>query len=435
MSSGGITTKLRPLKTGILLALIAVFYIILPIYLSFRLNLISPGLLSLFYLANIVIIVYLLRKNSTARFQLEYKIQQLQEKLNLIADQNHKELKSSIDLEAKLSRYNSLKKAVDEINEHLEIDSVANKLTLITFSYISDNKGACLLYLIDSNNQKLSLFNTRKEDHQLVIKEKEGDIFDFWVLRHATPLFIEDIRKDFRFDLDRIKSRDSRPLASLISAPFLSENRILGILRLDNPNENFYSQDDLRFLVTVCDLGAVALENSELLQKTHDLAIHDGLTSLFTKGYLLERLKEECIRSRHENSIFSLLMLDIDFFKNYNDRFGHTAGDIVLNKLSAIMRQALAEFNPIIARFGGEEFCVILERTDKKKAFQIAERLRKRIADEKMVLRRQETNITVSIGLASFPVDAREETELIQAADKAMYNAKKSGRNKVIAAK
>jgi diguanylate cyclase (GGDEF)-like protein len=291
------------------------------------------------------------------------------------------------------------------------------------------------LYLVDSQTQKLTLFKALKEDKGLIIKTKEGDIFDFWVLRHAQPLIMEDARRDFRFDLEKVKFQNNKPILSLISAPFVSGHRILGILRLDNPEPYSYTQDDLRFLMTICDIGVVALENAQLFQRTRDLAIHDALTSLYTKGYFLERLKEELKRSIRQNTAFSLLMLDIDYFKNYNDEFGHTAGDIVLKKLSFIMGNSLKEYNSIISRFGGEEFCIILPFIEKEKAKEIAEKLRLRIESSKIILRRQETGITISIGVASFPIDARDEDDLMRKVDKAMYEAKQKGRNQVICAK
>jgi diguanylate cyclase (GGDEF)-like protein len=286
--------------------------------------------------------------------------------------------------------------------------------------------------LIDNQTYKPSLFKTKKEDKDLVIKTKEGDIFDLWVLRHTSPLLVEDIKKDFRFDLEKLKSQYQRPILSMISSPLISDHKFLGILRLDNPAPDFYSQDDLRFLVTICDLGALALEDGELFRKAQDLAVHDGLTSLYTKGYFLECLKEECKRNIREDKTFSLLMLDIDYFKNYNDKFGHTAGDIVLINLSHNIVKFLKSFGPVISRFGGEEFCIILPAMDKKNAYAIAEQLRAKIEKTKIILRRQETNITVSIGVATCPLDASEADELIFKSDRAMYEAKQKGRNRVI---
>jgi diguanylate cyclase (GGDEF)-like protein len=380
-------------------------------------------------------IAYGLKIYINKKYRLRIQQQNLQEKLNILADQNSHELRNQVALQEKIGRYRSLKKIIEDINQNLTLEFTTNSLADIAFSLIADNKGVCIFYLIDNENPiKLNLYKAKREDKDLIIKAKEGDIFDFWVLRHASPLLIEDIKRDFRFDLEKLEAQDTRPISSLISAPLISEHRFLGILRLDHSQPDFYSQDDLRFLMKICDLGAVALENSELFQRTQDLAIHDGLTSLFTKGYFLEHLKEECTRHIRNRSVFSLLMLDIDYFKNYNDKFGHTAGDIVLKKLGLNLSDSLKRFNAVIGRYGGEEFSVILGGIDKKKAEILAEELRKEIERMKIVLRRRETHITVSIGVATFPDDAKGENELLLMSDRAMYQAKQKGRNKVICA-
>lgn len=124
-------------------------------------------------------------------------------------------------------------------------------------------------------------------------------------------------------------------------------------------------------------------------------------------------------------------MIDIDRFKLYNDRFGHPAGDIVLGAISRAIVDFLKEETALIGRFGGEEFCVILSERAKEEAVSLAERLRKNIEEQSIVLRGQETKVTVSIGVASFLQDARDEAELVIKADKAMYAAKQGGRNRV----
>jgi diguanylate cyclase (GGDEF)-like protein len=410
--------------------LFLLLYILFPIYTAGGLRQYQHRILFLFYLTNIINVFYLLKKYSQQKYNLDTRIQDFQEKINVLNAQTSQESKNNAGLKVKIMRYNNLKDIIEELNRSLNIDSVAESLTSIAFSTIANSKGVCILYLIDKQ-LNLQIFKTRKEDKNLVIKAKEGDIFDFWVLRHASPLLIEDARKDFRFDLEKLKNKDGRAVLSVISTPLLSEHRFLGTLRLDNSQANFYSQDDLRFLVSICDLGAAALENSELFQRIQDLAIHDSLTSLYTKGYFLQRLKEECKRGMRYGKMFSLLMLDIDFFKNYNDKFGHTAGDIVLKKLSQTMTESLKGSKPIIGRVGGEEFCIILLRIDKKKACTIADELCRKIEKEKINLRRQDTGVTVSIGVVTSPGDATEEDELIKKADRAMYEAKQKGRNRV----
>ena len=427
------TTSLKkPFKIIIFPFAFALLYIILPLYLTFSLKSIATIFLLIFYLINALMVFYLFRKSFNRKSRLKIQVLNLQEELNVLKDEFAKEFKNKISLQEKIKRYDSLKKIIEEINQELDLKTISNNLTTIGFSMIGRNKGSCILYLVDAQTQKLTLFKAKKEDERLMLKAKEGDIFDLWVLRHTRPLFIEDVKKDFRFDLERIAAQDIRPIISLCSAPFISENRFLGILRLDNTIPYFYSQDDLRFQVTICELGALALENAQLFQRTRELAIHDGLTSLYTKGYFLERLREEYKRSVRQNTNLSLLMLDIDYFKNYNDKFGHTAGDLVLQTLSRTIIESLIDLRPlIISRFGGEEFCIILTRTNKQKAGNTAELLRAKIEKTKIFLRKQETNITVSIGVATFPEDASDEDELIFKADRALYAAKQKGRNRV----
>lgn len=409
-------------------------YIFLPVYLS-HLNLLSRKAQGAFYSINLLFTLYYIKGNRSRIYQLKLKVEDLQEKINIINDQRSREFNNKIALQEKIARYGSLKKIIEELNLSLDLESIADHLVSIAFLLIANNKGTCLLYLLDKDaHLSLSLFKSRKENKSLIIKTKEGDIFDLWVLRHLSPLLIEDIRKDFRFDLEKLKAEDTRSISSLVSAPLLSEYRFLGVLRLDHPDPGFYSQDDLRFLVTVCDLAAVALENGEFYKKTQDLAVHDELTSLYTKGYFLERIREECKRSARQNRALSLLMLDIDYFKNYNDKFGHTAGDIVLRTIAKIMMEAVRDMDHIVSRFGGEEFCVGILGLDKRKAYDFACGLLVKVEKTKIILRQQETSVTVSIGLAAFTQDAKDEDELILKADKAMYEAKQKGRNRVAVA-
>ncbi|MCX5713477.1 MAG: sensor domain-containing diguanylate cyclase [Candidatus Omnitrophica bacterium] len=361
-------------------------------------------------------------------------IQDQAEKINVCRDIKDREAKLKIALKEKIRRYDSLKGIIEEVNKSLNLESVAQHLVTIASSVIAKEKGTCILYLADSLSQSLVLFKAKKEDKKLVIKAKEGDIFDHWVLRHSSPLLVENIRNDFRFDIEKLLRQYQRPIASIISAGLISENRFLGILRLDNPAPNSFTQEDLRFLVTLCDVGAVAIENSQLFQQTKDLAIHDGLTQAFNKGYFAERLKEEFKRNIRRNTELSLLMLDIDYFKKYNDTFGHAAGDIVLKEMYSQMRESLKELSPILCRFGGEEFAVILTGINKDKAYLAAQELCKRIEKARISLRRQELGITVSIGVSSFPRDASDTDELILKADRALYEAKRQGRNRAVCA-
>lgn len=423
-----------PLRKLFAFLLFLLLYFFLPAYLSFKTNPRPFLLLSTFYLLNLAIVSVVFSKNRRKSNKSRRRIDLLQEQINLAAHQNSVDLKNQQGFKERLSRYSSLRKIIEEINASLTVEDIAEQISSLAFSLIADNKGTCVFYLVNSPNNTLSLIKTKKEDKRLIVKSKEGDIFDNWVLRHSSPLIIEDIRKDFRFDLEKLKSEEERKVSCLISAPLVSGNKFLGILRLEHPQPHFYSQDDLRFLMTISDIGAVALENGQLYQNMQELAIHDGLTLLFTKGHFMELLKLECKRSIRHKEPFSLLLIDIDFFKKYNDKFGHVAGDLVLKSLGNHFIDFLKENQAVISRFGGEEFCVILPQTSKKEAFEMAQSLRSSIEGLKLLLRRQQTPVTVSIGVSTFLDDTSDETELIMKADKAMYAAKKSGRNAVACA-
>ncbi|MDD5561451.1 MAG: diguanylate cyclase [Candidatus Omnitrophica bacterium] len=392
---------------------------------------ISLSAFLIFIPANTFILFYLLRffsdKDALALTQAE----NIKEQINVINVEIEKVRDFSLSLKFKITRYDNLKKVIEDLTRSLRLEVVVKVLSSTVYSLISNSSGIVLFYLLDNHSQKLNLIHSIKEDNQTAIRSKEGDIFDYWVLRHSRELIIEDLKNDFRFDLDAIRSREMRPVLSLISSPLISHHSLLGLLRLERDKSGSFNQDDLRFLSLVSGLGAVALENSLLFQKTQDLAIHDDLTGLYTRQYFIGRLKDEAKRCQRLDQRLALMMIDIDFFKQYNDKFGHTAGDIVLKKVSFLLKGGLSELNPLLCRFGGEEFLVMLPGIDKKKANAVAEELRQKIEKEKILLRRQNTSITVSIGLACFPLDTKDDDELIQQADKAMYDAKRKGRNRV----
>lgn len=391
--------------------------------------------LLLYYSLNALIVSFQFSRLQRRLGRIRLAIQKVKEDINIANNEGAQVSKNKIALQEKIRRYKSLKIIIEEINKTLSLDSIAENLTSIAFSLISEQKGVALLYMADSRTRTLlSIFKSKKESKGLIIKAKEGDIFDAWVVRHASPILVEDIKRDFRFDSEKLKNLDGRPLASLIAAPLMSENKFLGVLRLDHHEANFFTQDDLRFLSALCDVGAVALENGVLFEKTQELATHDELTGLYTKGYFFQRLKEELQRSHRQKHNLSLLMLDIDFFKKYNDAFGHTAGDVVLRSIGKTITAALKDASCIVCRFGGEEFCVALVDTDKEGALVSAERIRSFIEKTKVTLRRTESSVTVSVGVSSFPSDSQNADELVFKADRALYDAKEKGRNRVCAA-
>ena len=178
----------------------------------------------------------------------------------------------------------------------------------------------------------------------------------------------------------------------------------------------------------------LAIEYALLYESTRQLAITDRLTGLFNFGYFHERLKEERMRAERYHRLLSLILFDLDHFKKYNDTNGHPAGNEVLKKIAEILKEQAREVD-IVARYGGEEMVIILPETSRRRATELAERIRVKISEthfehmEKMPLGK----ITVSAGVATFPVDAPNEDELVKKADNSLYLAKSQGRNLVVA--
>lgn len=214
--------------------------------------------------------------------------------------------------------------------------------------------------------------------------------------------------------------------------PLRAKGKINGLIVADN----FYTQkpistEDIRIFSLLAGHASLAIENSRLYEMTVEKSHTDSLTNLWNHGYFQEKLNKEIILTQKANQPLSLMMVDIDHFKELNDTYGHQNGDWILKNIAQILHESSRE-SDYICRYGGEEFAIILCHTDKKESFQIAERLRQKIEEYifKVPSLPQDLRLTVSIGLASFPEDTQTKEELIANADKSMYIAKFSGRNK-----
>lgn len=195
--------------------------------------------------------------------------------------------------------------------------------------------------------------------------------------------------------------------------------------------ERLSPQDDL-VLQAVANELVVAVENSQLYKLTKRLSITDELTGLFNYRYLQQRLNDEIERARRYTRSLSLLMLDTDDFKKFNDTYGHIAGDQALAEIGQVLRTAVREID-VVCRYGGEEFAVVLPETDAEGAFVVAEKVREAVASHSFAdgQGNRGVRLTVSIGLATYPSSAADREELLRQADDALYQAKHLGRDRV----
>lgn len=350
------------------------------------------------------------------------------EKNDLNNDYRQKGESLSIFFE-KYSTYYNLRKLAEDFAARISLTELSNLVVGRALEFVPKGEG-CFLSLASPNDERLSLLASKRVRELSRIKRKEGDLFDFWVIRNRKRLLVTDVQKDFRFD-PRQANAQGEEIGSLISAPLLHEGRVLGTLRIHSAKPETFSADDLRLLDAIATLASAALSNAMLFEKTQELAIRDSLTGLYVQRHFFDRLREEHHRALRTNHDLSLLMCDLDHFKAANDRWGHGAGDLMLSQFADILRKKVG--GGVSARYGGEEFAVLLPETTKKKSVLLAEEVRKAMEDFEFTVRRQKLHMTVSIGAASLPADTLDEEDLVRKADEALYRAKHEGRNKVIA--
>ncbi len=370
-------------------------------------------------------------KNSMIFYNLsmDRKTDTLDEERNDLKVQYSNTRGASGALKEKVTRYAALKELTDKLSSSLSLEGVVD-IVIDNVSKLVEKSDLRALFLVEEEAQELALKAARGKSGQSSVKSKKGDIFDLWVLKQRQPLLVSDTDKDFRFNPELIPEEFKREFKSLIAAPLISNKKVIGVLRAESKEPQAYMSDDLRLLTIISDLAAIAIENAKLYHRIEELAIRDGLTGLYCHRYFKDRLAEDLLKAARIRQPLSLLMLDIDDFKVYNDKYGHIAGDIVLKVIGDTLQSSL-ELGDFAARYGGEELVVILFGKGKADARLFAEAVRKKVEANKFILRQVETYVTVSIGCSAFPEDANSGEELIRLADGALYEAKKQGRNRV----
>lgn len=329
----------------------------------------------------------------------------------------------------KYSTYYNLRKLAEDLAASLAVGQLAQSIVKHCQDFIGRGDVAILaLTHYEGPHQTLSAYRAFSKSRPWNPAQYRGaDLFDRWVIKNQRRLILTDAHQDFRFD---VKEAARLPdIRSLIIAPLLHERRVIGTLRLNASLPEAFSNDDLRLLDTISVLASSAISNAMLYERTEELAIKDFLTGLYVRRYFYNRLKEEHRRALLTHRPLSLLMCDLDHFKECNDRYGHAVGDLMLIEFAKVLTQSVE--HAIVARYGGEEFTVLLPETSKEDALKVAEKIRGAVDQTPFTLRRERIAMTVSIGVANLPQDVLDLEELVHKSDQALYEAKRQGRNRV----
>lgn len=278
-----------------------------------------------------------------------------------------------------------------------------------------------------SGTVRESGFNQQIQHIKISLREQKNSLLALCVLEgmplHLTKETIQNYNHD---QIIQVLRTDE-----LVVVPLKAKDKVNGIILADNfITKKPITKDDLRMLIMLANQAGLAIENSQLYEKTVIRAHLDSLTNLWNHGYFQYLLGVELEKAKATLTQLSLIMLDLDDFKIYNDSLGHQSGDNILKEIATLLKNQSRKMD-YVCRYGGEEFAIILPYTDKKEAYLIAERLRENIANHPFVHQEILPNkvLTASLGLTSYPKDGTTPSELLSYADKALYEAKAKGKN------
>jgi len=270
-------------------------------------------------------------------------------------------------------------------------------------------------------------FNQQVRRLKFPLKEQNGGLLALGVLDGMPLLLTKETMQNYSHDpIIQLLNTDE-----LVVVPLKAKDKVNGIILADNfITKKSITKDDIRMFIMLANQAGLAIENSQLYEKTVTRTHSDSLTELWNHGYFQYLLQAELEKAKITKTPLSLIMLDIDNFKVYNDVLGHQSGDKILKALANLIKNQSRKMD-YVCRYGGEEFTIILPQTEKKEAFLIAERIRTDV--ERYVFVNEEIlpnkKLTASMGLSSFPEDGLSPSELILHSDKALYEAKQKGKN------
>jgi len=331
----------------------------------------------------------------------ELLLDDLEESLNALKVEHEKDSLSRKSLQERIEKYKRLAQITRTLSSSLDFKQTSYFITTLSRELLG------------------------KGEVRFLTRTESLNCFEQWIFERHTPLLVKDIVEDFRFE----KLSAPPGIRSLIGVPLIQEGKVLALLSLESSHPNLFTEDDLRLLSLMADISSIAWKNAQLFRQKQELTITDELTGLYLQNFFKERLTEEIGRARRFSTDLSLLMIDLDWFKRYNDRYGHQAGDEIISVLAGIFRDNTRETD-LVARYGGEEFAILMPRTSYSDAYTCAEKIRQSVEKRSFNFENQRFNITVSVGVAAH-VPGIDANRLISLADEALYRAKQEGRNRV----
>lgn len=358
---------------------------------------------------------------TTAQEELRYK-GLLEEKAAVITSTNRR-------LEESLRELSILFNISQTMTCSIDPEELCNKLSEVVKKNMEVDDFAILL--LNEATQKLEVkaaigFRRKEEVRSLCFDLGEG--ISGQVAKSQEAVYIADTQKDSEYLHYKGAKAEQ---GAFLSIPIVAKQKTLGVINFSRHQVDGFTSQEVHMLKAIAGQLAIALENASLYAKTKELSLIDELTQVYNRRHFQVILDMEFKRAQRFHRSLSLLMIDVDHFKRFNDTFGHVEGDRLLIKMAGGLKENLREVDTV-ARYGGEEFAVILPNTNLEEASQVGEKLRSLIENlsiDWMPFRRR--RLTISVGVASFPEQMESVEALVDDADIALYQAKAGGRNRV----
>jgi diguanylate cyclase (GGDEF)-like protein len=337
-----------------------------------------------------------------------------------------RELALKAQLEARLKELTLLFDLSRRLVSTLELDHLLESVTELVGRGLGDH--AFALFLVEEGTGDLVVRNVSGLDAAVVgARVRSGEGPAGWAARERATVLVDDTATDARRPVLPWQP-DAWAEGSILSVPLLHQSGCGGVLAFFRPNRHAFPADEVRLLESVAGQAAIAIENARLHQKMVRLSQTDALTGVHNRRSLFARLQLEADRCERFDHSMAVALVDVDRFKAYNEAHGHAAGDAILRKVGAILQGTVRKVD-LVARYGGEEFAVLLPRADRAAALAAAEKLRTAVSEA--AIPHGDGRVTISIGLGVWPDDAPDLATLMDAADAALYAAKRAGRDAV----
>lgn len=359
---------------------------------------------------------------TVAQEELRYK-SLLEEKAAIITSTNRR-------LEESLKELSILYTISQCLTSSIDTDELCNKLCDVILENMELDDFAILLLNEESRQFEVKAARGfRRGDAIREVSFKVGEGVTGHAAKIREPIYIPDTNSDQEYmNYKGVQGENG----SFLSVPILAKDQVLGLINFSRRDLDAFSQQEIRMLTIVAGQVAIALENARLYAKTKELSLIDELTQVYNRRHFQKILDNEIKRAERFQRPLSLIMIDVDHFKKFNDSFGHLEGDKLLVELAAIMRSNLRDIDTV-ARYGGEEFAIILPNTSLDDGEKVAWKLNQLAAKINTDAKKAEGSlVTISLGVSTFPTDALCEEDLVNHADVALYRAKARGRNRVV---